>query len=45
MLATAKLVEKLKGEIVGIVFLIILDYLDGRGKLKNYQVFSLVNYE
>lgn len=44
MLATAKLVEKLKGKIIGIAFLIILDYLSGREKLKNYRVFSLINY-
>lgn len=44
MLATAKLVEKLKGKIVGIAFLITLDYLPGKEKLKDYQVFSLVNY-
>jgi len=45
MLATAKLVEKLKGKIVGIAFLITLDYLPGKEKLKDYQVFSLVNYK
>ena len=45
MLATAKLVEKLKGKIVGIAFLIVLDYLPGREKLKKYSVFFLVNYE
>ena len=45
MAATAKLVEKLKGKIVAIAFLIILDYLSGREKLKNYPVFSLVNYQ
>ena len=45
MLATAKLVEKLKGKIVGIAFLITLDYLLGKEKLKDYQVFSLVNYK
>ena len=45
MLATAKLVEKLKGKIVGIVFLIILDYLSGREKLEKYPVFSLINYK
>lgn len=45
MAATAKLVEKLKGKIMGIVFLIVLDYLPGREKLKKYEVFSLVNYE
>ena len=45
MLATAKLIEKLKGKIVGIAFLITLDYLPGKEKLKDYQVFSLVNYK
>jgi len=45
MLATAKLVEKLKGKILGIAFLIILDYLPGRRKLKKYKLFSLVNYK
>lgn len=45
MLATAKLVEKLGGKIVGIIFLIALGYLSGREKLKNYKVFSLINYE
>lgn len=44
MYATAKLVEKLGGKVVGIVFLIILNYLSGRKKLKDYRVFSLVNY-
>jgi len=45
MLATAKLVGKLRGKIVGITFLITLDYLPGKEKLKDYQVFSLVNYK
>jgi len=45
MLAVTKLVEKLKGEIIGIAFLIVLDYLRGREKLKDYQLFSLINYE
>jgi len=44
MEATAKLVKKLKGKIAGIAFLIILDYLRGREKLKEYEIFSLVNY-
>lgn len=44
MEATAKLVEKLGGKVVGIFFLIILDYLPGRQKLKNYKLLSLVNY-
>lgn len=45
MAATAKLVEKLGGQVVGIAFLIILDYLPGREKLKNYKLFSLVDYQ
>lgn len=45
MAATAKLVKKLKGEIVGIAFLVILEYLAGKEKLKNYPLFSLINYQ
>lgn len=45
MAATSRLVKKLGGQIVGIVFLIILDYLPGRKKLKNYQLYSLINYQ
>jgi len=44
MYAAAKLVERLGGLICGIVFLITLDYLKGREKLKNYKLFSLVDY-
>ena len=44
MAATARLVEKLKGNVVGIAFLVILDYLPGRKKLKKYPLFSLVDY-
>ena len=42
--ATIKLVEKLKGEIVDILFLIELTFLKGRDKIKGYPVFSLVKY-
>jgi adenine phosphoribosyltransferase len=44
MEATCKIVEKLGGEIVGISFLIELDFLKGREKLKNYKVESLIHY-
>ena len=44
MSAATKLVEKLKGKIVGMVFLVVLDYLPGKEKLKNYPVYNLVNY-
>jgi adenine phosphoribosyltransferase len=45
MSATAELVKRLKGEIVGFAFLIELDDLGGRKKLEPYNVFSLVHYE
>lgn len=43
--ATAELVKKLKGEIVGFGFLIELDFLKGRDKLIPHDVFSLVHYD
>ena len=43
--ATADLVEKCGGKVVGLAFLIELGFLHGRDKLKGYDVFSLVNYE
>ena len=42
--ATIELVEKLGGEIVGTAFLIELAALNGRRKLKDYQVISLIQY-
>jgi adenine phosphoribosyltransferase len=42
--ATAELVKKLKGNIVGFAFIIELDFLKGRDKLAGYDVFSLVHY-
>lgn len=44
MEATIKLVEKLGGKIKGISFLIDLVFLKGKGKLKNYPFYSLINY-
>lgn len=43
--ATAKLVERLGGEVVKMVFLIELTDLKGRELLKNYDVESVVQYE
>ena len=44
--ANADLVEKLGGRIVGMGFLIELEYLNGREVLGNkYEVFSLVKYK
>lgn len=44
MEASVKLVEKLGGKVVGIMFLIVLDYLEGRKKLNKYKIFSLIDY-
>lgn len=42
--AVARLVEKLGGSIAGFGFVMELDFLDGRKKLPNYDVYSLVHY-
>lgn len=42
--ATIKMVEELGGVIAGIVFMIELDYLNGREKLSRYEIFSLTHY-
>lgn len=44
MYAAAKLVEKLGGKVVGLGFLIELEDLNGREKLKGYKVESLIQY-
>ncbi len=43
--AAAELVEKLKGKVGGITFIIELTPLKGREKLKGYEVTSLVSYD
>jgi len=43
-LATTKLIEKLGGNIVGLLFLVELSFLRGREKLNKYDVVSLVQY-
>ena len=40
--AMCELIEKAGGEVVEIAFLIELEFLKGREKLKNYKVFSLL---
>jgi adenine phosphoribosyltransferase len=42
--AVAQLVEKLGGTVAGFGFVIELDFLDGRKKLGNYRVDSLIHY-
>jgi adenine phosphoribosyltransferase len=44
MEATCKMVEKLGGKIIGIGFLTELGFLNGKEKLKNYRIKSLVHY-
>lgn len=42
--ATVELVEQLGGEVVGLPFIIELEFLGGRDKLTGYDVFSLIRY-
>jgi adenine phosphoribosyltransferase len=43
--ATCILIENLGGQIVGVAFVIELNFLKGREKLKQYDVFSLLRYD
>ena len=43
--ATAKLAESFGAQIVGLGFVVELDFLKPREKLRNYEVFSLLHYE
>jgi adenine phosphoribosyltransferase len=43
--ATAKLAESLGATIVGLGFVVELEFLKGREKLKNYEVMSLLRYD
>lgn len=45
MRAACNLVEKAGGKVAGIAFIIELDFLDGRSKLKDYEVMSLVHFD
>jgi adenine phosphoribosyltransferase len=42
--ATAKLVERLGGNILGCCFLIELDFLQARNRLRHYRIESLIHY-
>ena len=42
--ALAELVEQLGGEVVGLQFIIELDFLKGLEKIADYDVFSLIHY-
>ena len=43
--AAARLVEMTGGKVAGFVFLIELSFLKGRDKIKNYDIFSLIQYD
>jgi adenine phosphoribosyltransferase len=43
--ATTKLAASLGGEIAGLGFVVELDFLHGRDRLKQYDVFSLLHYD
>ena len=42
--AACRLVEKLKAKVIGLSFLIELEFLHGREKLRGYDVVSLIRY-
>ena len=42
--ATAKLVERLGGKVIGIACLVELTFLEGRDRLAGYDFFSLITY-
>jgi adenine phosphoribosyltransferase len=42
--AAAQLVEKIGGVVAGLSFVVELDFLSGRDRLKNYNVGSLIRY-
>ena len=43
--ATARLAESLGGKVAGMGFVVELDFLKGRDKLKSYDVMSLLHYD
>jgi len=43
--ATARLVERLGGEVIGFAFVLELGFLDGRSQIARYPVHTLVSYE
>ncbi len=43
--ATANLIEKMGGTVVGLLFLVELSFLNGRDKLSKYEVHSLLKYD
>ncbi len=44
-LATARLIESCGATVEAFVFLVELDFLSGREKLRDYEVFSIIHYD
>ncbi len=45
MKAAIELVEQLKGQVVGVAFVVDLPELHGKEKLKGYRIVNLVEFE
>ena len=45
MQSACKLIEKIGGQIIGITFLIELVYLNGRAKLSDYEISTILSYD
>jgi adenine phosphoribosyltransferase len=43
--ATVRLVRRLGGQVIGVAFLVELEFLNGRRKLSDVEVFSLLQYQ
>ena len=43
--ASCNLIEKLGGEVVSLAFIVELSFLNGRKKLGNYDIFSMIQYD
>jgi adenine phosphoribosyltransferase len=43
--ASCNLIEKLGGEVVSLAFIVELSFLNGRKKLDNYDIFSMIQYD
>ncbi len=43
--ATANLIEKVGGKVIGLLFLVELSFLNGRDKLSKYEVHSMLKYD
>ena len=44
MTAATELITRLGGHVVGVAFLVELTFLEGRAKLKEYDIFSLIQF-